>query len=568
VIVQAIVLDSLRMMEVQRDEHLDNSLIHTLMTHRFEALHRFDSSSRYAVSSETMERAAMIHSPVCPDGHDWTALMDGLRLVLDLSQIRDDFHTGKLSGQDLLDILGKQHRTIRNLLAERKWLRERLRQYESDTTKNADSSSTSDKPDAAYSVDAENKRRGRRRRPKSPGRTPTEEKFAQAERVENIYPEGIRHSACTLVRERAIWRIEDGRAVRVGYRIHAGPDGQEPRIAGVTPRCEYGIEVLVVLAFLVYIIGISLDKACLVLGFFCQLPLSKSQADALLRQLAQHWEEDYDALCELIVHAAIVYMDETGWKVGNENCSLWAFASELHRVFLFGCHKDDATLDAMLPPDEFDGIGVSDNAAVYAGRFTKGQKCWAHLLRKAIKLALMYPDNKIYQTFLDQLLEIYQDAKRSAADGRLGEAGRKQRVTDLEGRLCAVIQPHAQEPTASMKPPEQEFAKLANELGRLVMAEELFTFVLHPDVQATNNSMERELRGPALDRKAGRTNKTGRGAHRRSVIVSVLQSLRAQLEVFSFKTVLAEVTRWMEKGRSSFVEQWQKTLTARTAAPA
>jgi hypothetical protein len=52
------------------------------------------------------------------------------------------------------------------------------------------------------------------------------------------------------------------------------------------------------------------------------------------------------------------------------------------------------------------------------------------------------------------------------------------------------------------------------------------------------------------------------------VIVSVLQSLRAQLEVFSFKTVLAEVTRWMEKGRSSFVEQWQKTLTARTAAPA
>ncbi len=69
-------------------------------------------------------------------------------------------------------------------------------------------------------------------------------------------------------------------------------------------------------------------------------------------------------------------MDETGWKVGNEKCSLWAFASQLQRVFLFGCHKDDATLDEMLPPDIFDGIGVSDDAAVYENRFKQGQKCW------------------------------------------------------------------------------------------------------------------------------------------------------------------------------------------------
>jgi len=45
-------------------------------------------------------------------------------------------------------------------------------------------------------------------------------------------------------------------------------------ILGVTPRCGYGSETLVALAFLVYLIGISLDKACAVLRFFCQLPLS------------------------------------------------------------------------------------------------------------------------------------------------------------------------------------------------------------------------------------------------------------------------------------------------------
>jgi hypothetical protein len=33
-------------------------------------------------------------------------------------------------------------------------------------------------------------------------------------------------------------------------------------------------------------------------------------------------------------------------------------------VFLFGCRKDAATLDAMLPPEVFDGVAVSDDAAV------------------------------------------------------------------------------------------------------------------------------------------------------------------------------------------------------------
>ena len=391
-------------------------------------------------------------------------------------------------------------------------------------------------------------------------------KFAQAQAFRDVYPDGVRHGDCRLVRERAVWRLENGRVLPIGYRIFAGPDGIEPRIPGVTPHCEYGIEILVVLSFLVYVIGISLDKACEVMRFFCGLPLAKSQADALLRQLANHWDSEYEILCDLIARAALVHMDETGWKVGNEKCSLWAFASELERVFLFGCHKDDETLDAMLPPDVFDGVGVSDDAAVYRDRFAVGQKCWAHLLRKAIKLSLMYPRKKTYQRFLDRLLELYHDAKRAAGDGRLGEAGRKLRVAELEGRLCELCQPYVGESTQTMKPHERDFMNLANELERLMQAEELFTFVLIPGVEGTNNSMERKLRDPAMDRKAGRTNKTATGAHRRSVIVSVLESLRANLPKFNLTTVVEEVGRRMKEGISMFARRWQAKLATEPAA--
>lgn len=41
------------------------------------------------------------------------------------------------------------------------------------------------------------------------------------------------------------------------------------------------------------------------------------------------------------------------------------------------------TLAALLDKDEFAGVLVSDNAAVYQG-LSCSQKCWAHRIRKAI----------------------------------------------------------------------------------------------------------------------------------------------------------------------------------------
>jgi transposase len=495
-------------------------------------------------------------------------VMHVLLVGIDLRQLRRDTLDGQVSVEQLLDLIDKQRQTIQGLQREKQRLQERLAQYEPEVgSAGSDVKSPVETLSPSYSLEAEAKRRGKRRRKKSPGRRPTELKFADAQRTDDIYPDGVRHGDCHLVRERAVWRLEDGRAVRVGYRIFAGPGGKEPRIPGVTPRCEYGIEILVVLAFLVYVIGISLDKACAVLSFFCQLPLVKSQADALLRQLAQHWEGEFDILCALIAHAAVVYMDETGWKVGNSGCSLWAFASQWQRLFLFGCRKDDDTLDQILPPDVFDGIGVSDDAAIYRGRFAQAQKCWAHLLRKAIRLALLYPRKRIYQRFLDQMLELYHDAKRAADDGRLGTEGRTSRACDLENRLFDLCRPYHHGTTSGMKPHERDFANLIDELLRLLLDGELFTFVLVPGVEPTNNLSERLLRGSAQDRKAGRTNKTATGAHRRSVIVSVLESLRVNLETFNLATVLAEVGRWMQEGISRFAQQW-RTLQADLAAAA
>jgi hypothetical protein len=65
---------------------------------------------------------------------------------------------------------------------------------------------------------------------------------------------------------------------------------------------------------------VSIDKARGIVAFFTGLKLSKSQADSLLSQLAMDWQIEYDAIAELIACAAILYIDETGWKVGKRSC--------------------------------------------------------------------------------------------------------------------------------------------------------------------------------------------------------------------------------------------------------
>ena len=107
-----------------------------------------------------------------------------------------------------------------------------------------------------------------------------------------------------------------------------------------------------------------------------------------------------------------------------------------------------------------------------------------------------------------------------------------------------------------------DYRLLANELMRLMLQQQLFTFVTAVPVEqtdgetipvaGTNNGAERTLRGPANARDMGRTNNTERGARRRTVIESVLESLRVQLATFTLSSVIDEIFRWCDRGQSCF----------------
>jgi len=420
------------------------------------------------------------------------------------------------------------------------------------------------KVDEPYSLRAEEQRqqqRGQRKKRKETkkqrrGRRPNEEKIKRAEKTADVYPEGVPLDQCRLSHVRVVWRLLEGRAVLVAYRVFRGPKKQYGVIPGVMGRSEYGLEIVVELAFLVQQVGLSFDKLCLTVGFLQNLKLGKSQVEALLKQLALYWSEEFEVLCALLANSLVVHTDETSWSIN----SVWVFLSEKARVLFFGVHKDAQTLKEILDPAIFAGIVCSDDAAVYA-HFTKAQKCWAHLLRKAIKLTLQAPGQEAYRSFADELLRIYHEAKRIERDRRLSDAGRDRKEKDLVRRLFALCGPVCREQAAAQGV-AHEWWLLAEELVRLALRDELFTFLrtepaaqpngAQPEVEGTNNEAERTLRGAAQARDTGRTSKTQAGARRTTILSSVLDSLRLYLPKYTLSSVIEEIGRWQQTGRSCF----------------
>jgi transposase len=497
-----------------------------------------------------------------------------------LEQLKEDIRSGRIDPLrfvDLLDRLQQQLQTTQRLLqTTQQQLQTTQQQLQTanqriaELEKHLAATAGTAKLEQAFSVQAEEKRqetRGKKKRQRKEkgkrGRIPTADKIARADRTEDVYPEGVAPGDCWLSHTRVVWRLEWGSAVLIAYRVFRGPNSRYGQISGVLGRSEFGLEIVVAIAYQVYVIGLSFDKVCLLLHFFQNLTLSKSQAEALLARLARHWQKEFDILCTLLANSLVVHADETSWSIN----SVWAILSEKARLLLFGVHKDAATLEKILDPATFAGIVISDDAQVYA-HFSQAQKCWAHLLRKAIKLTLQEPQNAEYRAFADRLLEIYRWAVRVQRDGRFRDEGRQHEVSKLEDALAELCLPRWLANLPPRRGVDGDFQRLVNEVCRLLIDEQLFTFVTAEPVTqpngttqavgGTNNEAERTLRNPALARKTGRTSKTMAGARRQTIVTSVLESLRLYLPVFTLVTVITAVGSWLTRGRSYFEELLEK----------
>jgi hypothetical protein len=115
----------------------------------------------------------------------------------------------------------------------------------------------------SYTTSTRGQKKPKKEREGRRGRFNTSDKIAQAKRTEAVFPEGVPPEACQRSHVRPGWRLENGHATLIAYEIHRGPNNQYGKIPGVLGRSEFGLEIVTEIAYLVYIVGLSFDKVCM-----------------------------------------------------------------------------------------------------------------------------------------------------------------------------------------------------------------------------------------------------------------------------------------------------------------
>jgi transposase len=193
-----------------------------------------------------------------------------------------------------------------------------------------------------------------------------------------------------------------------------------------------------------------------------------------------------------VQQAAVVNMDETGWRQEKQQAWLWTAVTATLTVFRIDRTRSGAAVEALLGPD-FRGVVGSDRWSAYNGFPAERRAlCYAHLKRA-------------FQALVDRRREAAPIGCWGLAEierlfalwhrFRGGEYDRKElqrRLIPLQARLGRLLR-------CGQENPDHRAAGLCRELMKWWPA--LWTFARVEGVEPTNNGAERALRPAVLWRK-------------------------------------------------------------------
>jgi transposase len=290
----------------------------------------------------------------------------------------------------------------------------------------------------------------------------------------------------------------------------------EPTVPDALPGSTIGLRVVVLSAWLHYLLGTTLAQIIDVFNFHLQFKLSSGgliQMWRRLREILLAWylEIETQALSSAVLHA-----DETGWRVNGATYWLWCFASKDVTYYMIDRRRGSPALKRIFKK-EFAGVLVTDFWGAYNSVVcARKQKCLPHLLRDVKRTQHYHKPGGDWPAFSKQLKRLIRDSirlsKRRKELSAKAVASRRQR---LDVRLRDLLEQSWE---------QRHARRLVKRLRR--HATELFTFLDHPDVSFDNNHGERQIRPAVIARKNSYANGSEDGAETQAILMSVFRTLK------------------------------------------
>src|SRR3954447_9075101 len=290
----------------------------------------------------------------------------------------------------------------------------------------------------------------------------------------------------------------------------------EPVVPDALPGSTIGLRVVVLSAWLHYLLGTTLAQVVDVFNFHLHLELSAGGLVQMWRRLreilfAWHLEIQAQALDSAVLHA-----DETGWRGNGKTHWLWCFNTTDVTYYMIDRSRGSPALKRFFKK-EFAGVLVTDFWAAYnAVVCARKQKCLPHLLRDLKRTQHYHRPGGDWPDFSKLLKRLIRDSirlsKRRKGLSPERFAARRRRLGERLRDLLA-------------QPWEQRHARrLVKRLRR--HEAELFTFLDHAEVPSDNNHAERQIRPAVMVRKNSYANGSDEGAETQSVLMSVFRTLK------------------------------------------
>ena len=263
-------------------------------------------------------------------------------------------------------------------------------------------------------------------------------------------------------------------------------------------------------------LGLSLGKVADLFHSLWGLQITRGGVSHAIASVGRRCKSDYSLILDAVRNAASVTCDETGWRIGGNSAWLHAAATRDACAYLIDPARGKGGTDQLIGED-FSGHLIHDGWAPY-DRYLDAthQQCITHLLRRCNELieagthaAAVFPDKikSILQRGL--LLRDERDAnQRSLRSTRLQAT----KLTGLIRQSC-----HSRKRNRA----NERFAAF---LYR--HADQLFTYLRHGGIDATNWRGEHAMRFAVVNRKVWGGNRTRSGADMQTILMSVLRTLK------------------------------------------
>lgn len=275
------------------------------------------------------------------------------------------------------------------------------------------------------------------------------------------------------------------------------------------------------MAFMNKTLGLSVGKVAELFAALWNLRVTRGGVSHAIASIGRKCRDEYRAILSAIQSSKQVTCDETGWRVGGGGAWLHAAASRDALVYLIDPMRGKEATDQLVG-EHYAGTMVHDGWAAY-DRYTRAahQQCDAHLLRRCEAMIEVAPTRGA-AAFPATIKSMLQRALRLRDQRGRGE--RTLRSCRIHaGKLARRIRE-----LCRRRKTNRANERLAGFCYR--HAEELFTFLKHEGIDATNWRGEHALRGAVVNRKVWGGNRTWRGAQTQSVLTSVINTLRLRGE--------------------------------------